>query len=99
MTIKVYPEDLVKLGVWDSYVYYVVGSDLEAEKQLKENKEFEHLHQDEECYIFGNGDSIKYFNFFRASSLIILVEDNNGIMQIILFFMSTSAIKIILRLN
>lgn len=41
MTIKVYPEDLVKLGVWDSYVYYVVGSDLEAEKQLKENKEFE----------------------------------------------------------
>lgn len=29
---------------------------------LKENKEFEHLHQDEECYIFGNGDSIKYFN-------------------------------------
>jgi hypothetical protein len=41
MTIKIYPEDLVKLGVWDSYSYYVVGSDTEAEKQLLENKEFE----------------------------------------------------------
>lgn len=41
MTINVYPEDLVKLGVWDRYTYYVVGSDVEAEKILKENKEFE----------------------------------------------------------
>jgi len=41
MTIKVYPEDLIKLGVWDSYVYYVVGSESEAEEQLKKNEEFE----------------------------------------------------------
>lgn len=41
MTIKVFPEDLVKLGVWDTFTYYVVGSDVEAENILKENKEFE----------------------------------------------------------
>ena len=29
---------------------------------MKRNKEFHHLYQGEECYIFGNGDSIKYFN-------------------------------------
>ncbi len=46
MTIKVYPEDLVRLGVWDSYTYYVVGSDVKAEKQLTENEEFEMLDTD-----------------------------------------------------
>jgi hypothetical protein len=41
MNITVTPEDLVRRCVWDHYVYYVVGSDKEAEKILKENKEFE----------------------------------------------------------
>jgi len=41
MNIKVTPEDLVRRCVWDHYVYYVVGSDKEGEKILKENKEFE----------------------------------------------------------
>jgi hypothetical protein len=41
MQIKVYPEDLVKRCVWDHYVYYVLGSDKNAEQLLKENKEFE----------------------------------------------------------
>ena len=41
MNIKVYPEDIVKRCLWDSYVYYVVGSEKEAEKILKENKEIE----------------------------------------------------------
>jgi hypothetical protein len=41
MKIHVTPEDLIKRCLWDSYVYYVVGSDKEAEKILKENKEFE----------------------------------------------------------
>lgn len=38
MQIQIYPEDLIKRCVWDSYVYYVVGSEKEAEKILKENQ-------------------------------------------------------------
>lgn len=41
MQIKVYPEDLIKRCVWDHYVYYVLGSDKDAEQLLKENAEFE----------------------------------------------------------
>ena len=41
MTIKIYPEDIVKMCLWDHYVYYIVGSEKEAEKLLKENKEME----------------------------------------------------------
>jgi hypothetical protein len=46
MNITVTPEDLVRRCVWDHYVYYVVGSDKEAEKILKENKEFEITEKD-----------------------------------------------------
>ncbi len=38
MQILTKPEDLIKRCVWDNYVYYVVGSDKEAEKLLKENQ-------------------------------------------------------------
>jgi len=41
MTIKIYPEDIVRMCLWDHYVYYVVGSEKEAEKILKENSEME----------------------------------------------------------
>jgi hypothetical protein len=41
MQIKVYPIDIVKRCCWDSYVYYVVGSEKEAQKILEENKEME----------------------------------------------------------
>ena len=41
MQIQLYPEDLIKRCVWDSYVYYVVGSEKEAEKILKENQKLE----------------------------------------------------------
>lgn len=41
MQIKVYPIDLIKRCVWDSYVYYVVGSEKEAQKILEENQEME----------------------------------------------------------
>jgi hypothetical protein len=40
MVIKIFPEDIVKRGLWDNYVYYIVNSEKEAEKILKENKEF-----------------------------------------------------------
>jgi hypothetical protein len=41
MQIKIYPEDLIKRCVWDHYVYYIVGSEKESERILKENKEIE----------------------------------------------------------
>jgi hypothetical protein len=41
MQIKVYPSDLVKRCVWDTYVYYVLGSEKEAKILLSEDKEME----------------------------------------------------------
>ena len=41
MKIILCAEDLIRRCVWDSYVYYVLGSDKDAEQLLKENKEFE----------------------------------------------------------
>lgn len=41
MQIKIYPEELVKMCLWDSYVYYVLGSEKEAESILKSNTEMQ----------------------------------------------------------
>lgn len=41
MIIKIKPTDIVQRALWDSYVYYILGSEKDAEKLLKENKEFE----------------------------------------------------------
>lgn len=38
MQITITPEDLIRRCVWDNYVYYVLGSEKEAEKILKENQ-------------------------------------------------------------
>ena len=44
MEIKIYAEDIIKLCLWDSYVYYILGgSDKEAERILKENAEIANL--------------------------------------------------------
>lgn len=41
MQITLTAEELIKRCVWDNYVYYVLGSEKEAEKILKENKQME----------------------------------------------------------
>jgi hypothetical protein len=41
MQIKVFPTDLVVRCLWDHYVYYILGTEKEAEEILKQNKEFE----------------------------------------------------------
>ena len=41
MKIILCAEELIKRCVWDSYVYYVVGSEKEAQKILEENQEME----------------------------------------------------------
>ncbi len=46
MQIKVTPEDLIRRCVWDSYVYYILGSDKEGQRILEENEEFEILERD-----------------------------------------------------
>jgi hypothetical protein len=46
MKILISPEDSIKRGCWDSYVYYIIGSDKEAQEILKENKEFEITERD-----------------------------------------------------
>jgi len=35
------PSDIVKRCMWDTYTYYIVGSEREAERLLMEDKEFE----------------------------------------------------------
>ena len=39
MQIHIFPEDIVRRCLWDNYTYYILGSEKEAEKILKENKE------------------------------------------------------------
>jgi len=34
-------EDIVRRCLWDTFTYYIIGSEKEAEKLLSENKEFE----------------------------------------------------------
>jgi hypothetical protein len=46
MTIKIYPEEIVKLCLWDTYVNYIIGSNKESEEILKENKEMELSNKD-----------------------------------------------------
>lgn len=41
MKITLCAEELIKRCVWDSYVYYVVGSDKEAKEILEKNEEME----------------------------------------------------------
>ena len=41
MTIKIKPSDILKRGLWDNYTYYIVGSEKESEKILKEDNEIE----------------------------------------------------------
>ena len=46
MKILIKPSDIVKRCLWDAYAYYIVGSEKEAEKLLKEDKEFELTERD-----------------------------------------------------
>lgn len=41
MKILIKPEDIIKRCLWDNYVYYIVGSNKEAEKVLLKNEEVE----------------------------------------------------------
>lgn len=51
MRILIRPSDIVKRALWDTYVYYVIGTEKEAEKLLLEDKEFEISERD--AYVIG----------------------------------------------
>jgi hypothetical protein len=46
MKIQILPEELIKRCLWDSYVYYVLGTEKEGERILKENSEIELTEKD-----------------------------------------------------
>lgn len=46
MKILIKPEDIVKRCLWDNYVYYILGSNKEAEKVLLKNEEIEITEKD-----------------------------------------------------
>lgn len=41
MKITIFPDEIIKRGLWDTYAYYIVGSEKEAERILKEGNEIE----------------------------------------------------------
>lgn len=75
MKILISPEDIVKRCLWDSFSYYVVGSEKESEKILKENVEFELSEKD--AYIIGllkvveTDNLIHRFNDYLTNTLTI----------------------------
>lgn len=70
MTIKIYPEDIIKLCLWDHYVYYIVGSEKEAEKILKENKEMEISERD--ALVIGLLKAIKTDNLIHKFNSYVM---------------------------
>ena len=69
MKIEIYPEEIVKFCLWDNYVYYVIGSEKEAEKILKE--------QYFKGEIFENLDEYEYLHDTQEDMDILEVLDQN----------------------
>lgn len=80
MQIKVYPEDLIKRCVWDSYVYYVVGSDKEAKEILERNEEMEISERD--ALVIGLLKTIETDNLIhKFNSYIVEILTNKSIKE------------------
>jgi hypothetical protein len=78
MTINIYPEDIVKRCLWDTYVYYILGgSDKEAEKVLRENSEVTISEQD--ALVIGLLKVIETDNLiFKFNNYIIEILTNKS---------------------
>lgn len=70
MKIYIRPDELVKRCLWDKFVYFIVGSDKEAEKILIENKEFELSEKD--AYVIGLIKVLETDNLIYKFNLYIL---------------------------
>jgi len=82
MKIILCASDIVKRCLWDSYSYYVVGSEKEAEKILKEDKEFELSERD--AIVIGllkvmeTDNLIHRFNDYMVHFLTVKSVKENG---------------------
>jgi hypothetical protein len=80
MKIILCAEDIVKRCCWDSYVYYVVGSEKEAEQILKENKEIEISERD--ALVIGLLKVIETDNLiFKFNNYIVELLTNKSIKE------------------
>lgn len=69
MKIFITPEEIVRLCLWDLYSYYIVGSEKESEKILKENKEIELSEKD--AYVIGFLKTMESENLIHKFNLYI----------------------------
>jgi hypothetical protein len=77
MQILVTPEDLIRRCVWDNYVYYIIGSEKEAEKLLKENSTFEISERD--ALVIGLLKVIETDNLiFKFNTYIVEILSNKS---------------------
>jgi predicted PurR-regulated permease PerM len=86
MTIKIYPDEIIKLTLWQSYVYYVVGSDKEAEKILKDNNEIELSVKD--ALVIGLLKTIETTNLIHKFNTHIteLLSNKSAFLSLLLIF-------------
>jgi len=86
MKILIKPEDILKRCLWDGYVYYIVGSEKDAEKMLKENQEVEIT--EKEALVIGllkvieTDNLIHKFNSYIVDLLINKSINNQGMVLI-----------------
>ena len=69
MKIFITPEEIVRLCLWDLYSYYIVGSEKESERILKENKEVELSEKD--AYVIGFLKTMESDNLIHKFNLYI----------------------------
>lgn len=80
MQITINPEDLIRRCVWDNYVYYVLGSEKEAEKILKENQPMSLTERD--ALIIGLLKVIETDNLiFKFNTYVVEILSNKSIKE------------------
>jgi len=80
MQITINPEDLIRRCVWDNYVYYVLGSEKEAEKILKENQPMSLTERD--ALIIGLLKVIESDNLiFKFNTYVVEILSNKSIKE------------------
>ena len=70
MKITITPEDLVRRCLWDHFVYYILGSDKNAEIMLNENKELELSEKD--ALVIGQSKTIETDNLIHKFNTYVV---------------------------
>jgi len=86
MRIKITPDEIIKRCAWDAYVYYILGTDKEAQRILEENEEFEISEKD--ALVIGlikviETDNLIYkFNTYIAEFLANRTKKQNDLLLV-----------------